>query len=498
MTDTPAYDGDMRLPPFVLHFAPVLLALFCLVLSLSGYSVFRGFEEKEPGTWMSLTLMFVSFLLVFPVMRNRDMVPQKRKIAILFCTIITLALLDERLMWHEAIGRYARRHWDILPRGVLNYTDDVIILAGAIVGAIVLYYCIRIFSDKDEYQWYFWCVVVIAIAHGCLDILAHKHYLWKLFSPEATLHNTYSVREVLGFFEESCKLWTEWFVILFIARYFYGQKGFLLWSIQVFCGGMIAVAGLWGIGNIDEGIPYMIMGTSLKFIRNYQFFLPLAFVWLVWAGVAWRLFRMDTTKRTLAGVFFLCPYYLLLPELSQAVSFSAFSGGISGTVQYILVFAALAGIVLALMFKVDRRILFSFIIMAGVIGFSPGKLSMQPLLLVKTGGILFPFAALYIIKEQRRKWILIGLILFSAVFIQNAVWLVGACGFSLICLIGMVDWWKDAGEYFWKSLIVVQIVSLILIMSLYYPPYYIPNTKFVPKEVVLFQTGHQMVIDKGR
>jgi len=498
MTEITVSDRDMRLPPVVLHYAPVVLALCCLLLSLSDYSVFLGFEEKDPGTWMSLLLLAVSFLLVFPAMRNRDMAPQKRRVAALFSTVIAVALLDERFMWHEAIGRYARRHWDSLPRGVLNYTDDVIMLASAIAGGIILYYCIRLFSDKEEYRWYFWCVVTIAIAHGVLDILGHKHYLWKLFWPEATSRSTYAIREVLGFFEESCKLWTEWFVILLIGRYFYGQRGFSLWSLQVFGGLLIATTGLWGIGNVPGGIPYVIMGISLKFVRNYHFLLPLAAVWLVWTGVTWRLFAADTTRRSLAGLFFLCPYYLLLPQLAQVVSFSAFTGGFSGMANYILVFTALSGIIAAIIFKADGRILLSFIVMAGVIGFSPGKLSMQPLLLVKTGGILFPVALFYCIKGHPHRGMLTGLALFSMVFIQNALWLVGALGFSIICLIGMIDWWKEAGEYVWKPLIVLQVVSLMLIVALYHPTHYIPNTKFIPGEVVYFQTGRQWVMDGKR
>ena len=51
------YDPDMRLPPAVLHFFPVVLALFTLTMSVAGHSIFFGFEEDEPITWMSLTWM---------------------------------------------------------------------------------------------------------------------------------------------------------------------------------------------------------------------------------------------------------------------------------------------------------------------------------------------------------------------------------------------------------------------------------------------------------
>ncbi len=64
---------DIRFPPILLHFAPIGLALFCVTLSLSDYSVFIGFGEREAGTTMSLWLMFVCFLLAFTAMRNPEL-----------------------------------------------------------------------------------------------------------------------------------------------------------------------------------------------------------------------------------------------------------------------------------------------------------------------------------------------------------------------------------------------------------------------------------------
>lgn len=299
-------DLDMRVPPSALIFAPVILALFTLLLSLSNWSVFLGFEEEDPGTWLSLSLLFATLLLVLPVIRNHAFDPARRRAAALLSLVIGGAFLDERLEWHEEIGLWVRDLVDEAAHPLIIYADDVLIILLAIVGALVLWNIVRSIPDARTYVPYVALIVVLAGAHGVLDLLGHRHYIWQIFWPDMTLDSTRPMRDMLGFFEESSKLWTEYFVLLFLLRFFYRQTGHLAWTVLVMVGSWMVTAGLWSVVN-DPFVPYVIMGSALRFVRNYPMFLTLAILWMTWTVVVWRWLSDDPAETALAGLFFLWP-----------------------------------------------------------------------------------------------------------------------------------------------------------------------------------------------
>ena len=65
-------DWDLRLPDVVLYAAPLLLALFCLVLSQANDVVFWGFEEDEPATPLSTLLIFATLLIALAGVRRPE------------------------------------------------------------------------------------------------------------------------------------------------------------------------------------------------------------------------------------------------------------------------------------------------------------------------------------------------------------------------------------------------------------------------------------------
>ncbi len=314
--DAPATEAefDLRVPAAVLIFAPVLLALFTLLLALSNWSVFLGFEEDDPGTWLSLSLMFGTLLLVLPALRNRALSPAYRRAAALLGLVIGGAFLDERMEWHEEIGTWIRSFVDERAHPFIVYADDVLIILLTIVGSLVLLNILRSIPDVRRYVPYGVLIVVLAGAHGVLDLLGHRHFIWQIFWPEMTLDSTRPMRDMLGFFEESCKLWTEYFVVLFLLRLFYRQTGHLAWTALVMVGSWMMTAGLWSVVN-EPFVPYVIMGSALRFVRNYPMFLAIAGLWMTWTVVVWRWFSDAPAQTALAGLFFLWPLVQAPPWL---------------------------------------------------------------------------------------------------------------------------------------------------------------------------------------
>ncbi len=475
---------DMQIKPVFLHFAPVLLSLFCGFISLSGYSVYYGFSENEPATWLSLIMLFWGLLLSMAALRDTRLEPAKRRAGLIFSFVYLAAILDERLKGHEAIGYYVQDHIDFLHYKLLNYTNDVLIVLAAVVGSSLLLYCLRPIADKRQYLNYFLFVAVAALVHGLLDISNHKHYFWQLFDPSVTYQSVHTMLETLGFFEESFKLWTEWFMILFLLRFFQNQAGNLRWQGQVFIGSQLMVSGLWLIPKAAEQIPYMIANPLLRYIRNYHFWIILAFICLAWAGIVWYRYRSDGEKRSSCGIFYVMPWYLVLPGITAVMGWMP---GEKNDLSFLYWLVPAAFMTAGLIRRWKNRWLWGGLILCGVIGFSPTGVINQPGLLLQTGGLVFPLLIYYLWKEQ--KWLPVIFVVTGALVIQNPIWLVAGLGYAIFYWIDEIERLKIIR----KTIITIQLALIILIL-IFGQFTWLANEHYDPDEKVMFQIGHQPVI----
>lgn len=474
-------ERDFRIKPVWLHFLPVFLGLFCGFISLCGYSVYYGFSENEPGTWLSLCLLFWGLLLNINAVGDSSNERVKRRIAFVFGAIYFAALLDEWLKGHEAIGYFVQDQVGFISQKILNYTDDVLILLAAITGIIILINSIKRIPDKDRYYKYILIVAILAILHGLLDISNHKHYFWQLFDPNATYRSMHSLLEILGFFEETTKLWTEWFMILFLLRFYHGQNGRLRWQFQVMIGSYLMVTGLWAIAPGMDQIPYLIANPMLQYIRNYHFWVILAAISLAWTGIAWFRYRKEDRKRSLTGLFFVAPWYLLLPQIAESLAWMPGSG-FNPMVLIWIVPGLLAA--LGLFFAPQNRWLWGLLILSGIIGFRFNNVLFQPQVLLLAGGLAFPLVIFCLWRGN--KWLLMLFIVGGTLMIQNPFWLVGGLGFAILVWIDR-DWKLKLS---WRYVLGLQLAAIALALVLS-PPTWIDNEHFEPPEKVMFQIGHQ-------
>ncbi len=464
---------DIRFPPILLHFAPIGLALFCLTLSLADYSVFIGFNEYEAGTAMSLWLMFVCFLLTFSAMRNPAFEDSKRWIAGCLTLLIAFAMADEKLSLHEVFGKYIRRNVRFLSEEITYYTDDIVILTGAIVGIILLYYCLKYFSAKPDVWQYLWWVGITAVAHGVLDLISHKRYVWMIFWPDLTQNMFNSMLgERLGCFEEWCKLWTEWFVILFLLRVFFKQKCPILWSVQVFCGSFLATVGIWNVADVRKGIPYIIAGKPLHFIRNYHVLIGLLTIWVAWGIMTWVVFKQEHVKRAIAGLFFVCPFYVFLEGMIDKNLVDGFFYVLSGPELFDIFYAANMLIFLLIL---------CLVLLPGIVlGFF--------------GGIFFPLIIRRLLQGSKKVSFLMLSVILWALWLHNAFALVVCLMFALLTWLQ-----RTSQESFlqWRRVWIVGVslhIIMILVIVWLHSPTFIPNVKFSPHPTEeLFVIGEQPI-----
>ncbi len=315
---------DLVLSPMAMHYAPVVLAIITFTLTLAGWSVFRRFEENKPGTMLSLSLMWICFILCFSALRKPDLSAGKRKIALLFTPVIGLAILDEYYQWHEEIGYYVQRNVTQLPRTITHYTDDVIILMTAIIGCVILFRLMKGITEKKALIPYFGMVVVFAVLHGMSDLASHGLYLWSRLWPDLSHEEIFTQIEVFSCYEELFKIWCEWFTVLFLTKLFYDRDSPLSWNIQICFGSMLTLVGLWSIRADAFSIPWLWIGGELKFIRNYHHLFFIGWLWMFWSTITWSLFRDSLEKRTAMGWFFLCPFALFLTVAIPESRFTAF------------------------------------------------------------------------------------------------------------------------------------------------------------------------------
>jgi len=301
-----AEELDVRVLAGAFVFAPVLLALLILLLSLSSWSTHLAFEEGAPGSWLSLSMILGVLLLVMPAVRNQALEPERRRAALVLSVALVVALFDEKRQWHERIGLWIFNMVDRDAYPWMVHADDVMIILFAFLGTALLWRLMRALPDARDYIPYLGLIGAAALAHGVFDLLDHREYIWQVFWPEATFDSLRPLRNVLGFFEEAMKLWTEYFVALLFLHFFHRQTGHLMWTALVLIGSFMATAGLWSVVD-DPFVPYMILRSELGFLRNYALFFPLAFVWITWTVIVWRWFSADTGLTAFAGLFFLWP-----------------------------------------------------------------------------------------------------------------------------------------------------------------------------------------------
>ncbi len=485
-TPLPLFDGNMAPPAWVLHFFPVALAIFGLTLSLSYYSVFRGFEEDEPGTWMSLFLMFSVFLLVLPAIRNTSLPRGKRWLAAVLTAMCGYAIVDEKFAFHEDLGDYVEKEIRGVPEAWGYYSDDIMVIIYALVGGIMLAWWLRRSQERRAYSGYAWSVVAVGLAHGVLDVMGHgRRFIWKAVFPEMTRAQVHEWMEVTGYFEETCKLWCEWFVVLLVLRVLYEQRGALLWSWLVFLGSLLATIGLWGVVDPERGIPYLLMERTLRYIRNYDLLFMLGAIWALWAIVVWWRFRDDAYRRSAAGLFFVTPGFLLLPEMTQLLAVGARAVGVG------VLAGAGAALLVMTAFRRSRAVAGGLLLLGGVLGFSLGGLTTQPLRLLEIGGVLLPAAVVILVVQQDRKALWIAGVAAVALLVHNQVVLL--VGFGVILLLGVARLGNGPIRFSrpaWAGLLAVQVVTILLVAAMNTRPF-IGCGRFRAPETVMFEIGYQ-------
>lgn len=428
------------------------LSIFIWTVGLAYYSYYKGFDDGEPATWLSLFLMLVCLALLLPATWDARLEPAKRKMARILSLITVAAMLDERFEGHETFGRFVRANVTSIPKEILFHTDDVIIVIGAIIGGILLYRCVRSVADKRGYTWYLFWVIVVAVSHGVLDVLGHGKYVWRAVLHEPSPGQIEYWDDTISYFEESCKLWTEWFLILFLLAFFYRYRSGLLWSAQVFVSSMLAVVGIWAVENAVAGVPYVWISGPLRYIRNYHLLLALSLIWIAWSLIVWRRYGADQRARNVAGLFLLSPFYLLLPRI-----------------------AALA----------DTPF--------GLLGFSFEKLAGPPLQLLAVGGILFPVAVFFVLREGQAKGLALAAAFAAAAVIHNPLWLLGMWAVFLVRAIDLLGARQGTiRRRTWAGLVAAQIVSILFVFGLALPEF-VPNYRYRPAGLTFLETGHQPV-----
>jgi len=424
-----------------------------------------------------------------------------------------LAILDEQLQWHENIGYFVQKNVLFLPRRLTHYTDDIIILAGAFVGGSLLLYCIIKSPQRIKLIPYLLAVVIIGASHGVLDLISHKYYFLKIFIPDLTYENSFSLIERMGYFEECCKLWTEWFVILFLLRFLYQQKASLLWPIQIFIGSMLITVGLWNFSGVDPGIPYLPVGTTLNVIRNYHYLLILSCVWMAWGTMTWILYKDKIIKlnRIMAGMFFLRPFFLLFPYYYAQAGLENVFGIIAQlTIPRGFYHADLISLTVFLLSMIAPGVLLGlaggyvmknkksaevfpmvlFFSMLGIVLFFLG-ISVHLFYFFMTGGLILPLAIVILIIKNRGPFILLLMTLLPAFLVRNPVFMLVAAIFIIIQMAQIITV-DEMKKYYkeWLAFIVLHLLSLIFFIWLA-NPMMIQNIKYTAFSKYLLKVKFQ-------
>jgi len=503
----------------VMHFAPILLSLACLTISMSGFSVYEGFNDGGSGTYLSLVMMSACLVISITGACKKDTSPSMFWLAVAVSLVVFLAMLDEYFKGHESIGKYIIRNVHLLPERQMAFSDDIIILIGTIIGSVAFYFVVKRTRNDALQRKLLWCIVITAVGHGVLDILSHKIYLWEFLLPDISLNAAYELTEQLSCFEEWMKIWCEWFVLLFLLRIFHKQENSVIWSSQILVASILACAGLWAIPPGTKLIPYFVLWpTEYGIIRNYHILGGIFCIWLTWGLITYRLFLDNLEKVERAGWFWLCPLSFLLFSNGNAqisgVAVGVIAGMFAGKNRrisiIILAIVMLSGfidshILIRLSFVLGFAVA-CFIIHGHVSYLIVGILIVTPLWVVLKGihiypgsiilavGFLLPFILFTINRNQ--KWILIPVyIIFIPFILTSDPSLIFLIWFMSITLHVRIVPGQVAYNYRKLTLVIVmEHVLLVLVLMVIYLPDLMPNYKYKCTSLDIFSIGFQKIM----
>ena len=217
-------------------------------------------------------------------------------------------------------------------------------------------------------------------------------------------------------------------------------------------------------------------------------------IWIAWATIVWRCFADDARKRAIAGLFFVTPFYLLLPRiaiLDGLVAPTEWAGPGRGAGVLAAAVIALAGWLLRRRVGVAAACLAT--VPLGLVGFSAARLAEQPALLVTIGGLLFPAAVVFVIGDRSPRAAWLAAVLVLAGLIQSPLWLIGAMAVFVIQAIRQLETgkirWPMGG---WVALLALHVLTILSIFIASFPTL-IPKFRFDTDGQALFSVGRQLI-----
>ena len=474
--------------------------------------MYQGFDEGQPGTYLSLGLLCTICLVTYTAARNESLTQRMRGLAWGACTVTVLSVLDEIYEWHESFGMFVRKTVTFLPKRLTLYTDDVLIALATLIASVLLYHGLRRISQERDLHVHYIIVLGLALCHALLDVLGHGSYALEAFLPGLAPAAIDSLDHQIGCFEEWCKIWCEWFVLLLFVRVFFGQVISLMWSLLLFIGSVVATVALWAVADVQAGVPYLTIGRPLYMLRNFPALLSLSWVWFAWAGIAWCCFRQNEDKLKIAGLLYTCPLSLFFAAEVDAESVglwlrlcaetllpNAYYAAASARHGLLVILFVVPGLFVGLSVGQGLKH-YPWLVGCGlcVLGIAylmcfpqTHTFTFEPLRLIQAGGLVVPLIGLFLLFQQRRLAGLVWLAFVGACFLSQPIWLVMAVTVSVISWAYVApkihNWWGRQG---WAVVLLLSLVTSVLLFRLSVPAP-LPHHDYLDRAKTFFLTKYQ-------
>lgn len=194
----------------------IILSALCILATISGTTVESEFGEEGFITTISLVLLglcaVISFIKTIINMYRYEKLSKYSICLLLMSLAFVLLMIDEKYQLHENLDFSIHKIFKLPDTFYYDWIDDFIVCFYIILGMLGLWFFKDIFIKNRDFIYYIIIAIVIGILSEFFDWMSNNSSIVK-FLFHISERKALIATDWLGIFEDSLKLFSEFFIL---------------------------------------------------------------------------------------------------------------------------------------------------------------------------------------------------------------------------------------------------------------------------------------------